>query len=275
MSKIFNVLLRLSFLGIFAATLPDSAHAQAISVRDVNTYLKKREDGKNVSLFHRFELSYGLTYGKGNVTVYSRFRDPSNYNIATGRSRTTTFNYRSTSGYSAVYLPVSYFTTNTALVLNIGAYGTANVWDIGNTSLDDRKVTTYESKDMIIGLPIGLDFIYGGEATLNKIDKVTLRGGAGLMPYFAAGQLADGSQNYTKLGVKPYIKGEIGFFAGVEWKLRGMVIAGSRTIYDYKEGDYNLQTADSYYAMDFKIKPTYTVGIAVFPFSFGWENDKW
>lgn len=275
MKKIFIPLLQASLFVLLITILPFELNGQSISVRDVNSYLKKRDDGKDVSLFHRLELSYGLTYGAGSITINDRFRDPSNFNIITGHSRATNFNYRAASGYGGVYFPLTYLSANSILALNTGLYATASVWDLGNTSLDANTITTYESKDMFLGVPIGLDFIYGGEATLNKIDKVTLRAGAGLMPYFAAGQLADGSQNYGKLGFKPYVKAELGFFAGVEWKLKGMVIAGSRTIYDYNSGDYNLQDSDYYYAMNFKIRPTYTIGIAVFPFSFGWESDKW
>ena len=275
MKKLFTPLIRLSLLGVFATLLTTDVNAQAIRARDVNNYLKRRDDGKSVSLFHRLEIAYMMTYGSGNVAINYRFRDPSNFNNITGRSRATTFNYRATSGYTGVYFPMSYLSSNTALAMSVGLYGTASVWDIGNTSLQDNRVTTYESKDLYFGLPIGLDIIYGGEATMNKADKVTLRGGIGVMPYFAAGELADGSQDYGKLGVQPYVKAEIGFFAGVQWKLKGMVVAGSRTIYNYKAGDYRLQDANDYYSMEFKIRPTFTVGIAVLPFSFGWENDKW
>ena len=271
----FSSILKLGFAASLIAALSSNVSAQAISVRDVNNYLKKRDDGKNVSLFHRLELSYGMTYGRASLAINDRLRDPSNFNVITGRSRATTFNYRSASGYAGVYFPLSYFSNNTMMALSTGFYGVANVWDLGNISLDDTKVTKYEAADMFFGLPVGVDFIYGGEATMNKQDKVTLRGGVGLMPYFAVGELADGSQNYSKVGFHPYVKAEIGFFAAVEWKIKGMIVAGSRTIYDYNTGNPNLQDSDYYYSMNMKIRPTYTVGIAVFPFSFGWENDKW
>lgn len=275
MNKFFSSLLRFGMFGMLIATLPAESNAQGIRPRDVNNYLKKREDGKNVSLFHRLELCYGITFGGGSVNVNDRYRDPFNQNAIGGSSRATTFNYRSYSGYGGVYFPLSYFSRNTVLALNVGVYATANTWDLGNTSLEPGVTTSYETSDMQIGVPIGVDFIYGGEATLNKADKVTLRAGAGVMPYFAAGSLADGSQDYGKLGFRPYVKAELGFFAGIEWKLRGMVVAGSRTIYDYSTGDYNLKESDYYYSFNFKIRPTYTVGIVIFPFSFGWENDKW
>lgn len=275
MKKLFSSLLQLSLFGTIIALTPLNLNGQAITGRDISNYLQKRSDGKNVTLFHRFEISYGVTFGSGNINISDRFRDPSNFNAITGHSRATSFDYRATSGYAGVYFPLSYINSNSLLALNTGLYATGSVWDLGNTSLDEKVITRYESKDLFFGAAIGLDFIYGGEATLNKADKVTLRAGAGLMPYFAAGQLADGSQNYGKVGFKPYVKAELGFFAGVEWKIRGMAILGSRTIYNYSSGDYNLNDNDYYYSMNFKIRPTYTIGIAVFPFSFGWENDNW
>jgi hypothetical protein len=275
MKKNFTSLLRIGLPSLLLAAVPFCSSGQRISGRDINNYLKKRDDGKNVSLFHRFELSDGLTYGAGSITINDRFRDQSNFNVITGRSRATNFNYRSMTAYGGVYFPLSYLSSNSILALNTGLYATGSVWQLGNTSLEDGKITSYEASDIFFGAAIGVDYIYGGEATLNKADKVTLRAGAGLMPYFAVGELADGSQDYAKVGFKPYVKAELGFFAGVEWKLKGTAILGSRTIYNYSTGDYNLQDSDYYYAMNFKIRPTYTIGIAVFPFSFGWESDKW
>jgi hypothetical protein len=275
MKKFFSSLLQIGVFGTIFATLSITANGQAVSVRDINNYLKKRDDGKNVSLFHRFEISYSYTFGAGSLNLNDRFRDQSNNNIIAGHSRSTTFNYRSASGYAGVYFPLSYLSNNSALVLNTGLYYVGNVWHLGNISLTDGQIRSYDAADIFFGAALGVDYVFGGEATLNKSDKVTLRAGAGLMPYFAVGDLADGSNSYGKLGIKPYVKAELGFFAGVEWKIKGMAVLGSRTVYDIKTGDYNLGDSDYYYSMNFKIRPTYSIGIAVMPFSFGWESDKW
>jgi|GEM_PF-1043884 len=281
MNKIFTSLLQAGTAGVLTVMCAAQVSAQISGAqmrhiaRSTNEYLNKRQNGENVSLFHRFEIGYGLTYGRASVNIQDRFRDGSNGNAIAGNSRVTTFNYRASSGFVGTYFPLSYLSNKSILAINTGVFGTASVWDIGNTSLEENTVTSYEAKDVFIGVPLGVDYIYGGEATMNKSDKVTLRAGAGLMPFLAGGELADGSQDYVKLGIKPYIKAELGFFAAVEWKLKGMIVAGSRTIYDYKTGDYNLNDSEYYYSFNMKIKPTYTIGITVFPFSFGWDNDKW
>ncbi|WP_118973978.1 hypothetical protein [Taibaiella koreensis] len=275
MNKFFTRLLYTALPAALITALSVNTQAQSIRPRDVQNYLNRRADGRNVSLFHRFEICYSTTFGGGGLNINDRFRDPSNPEIIGGNSRAMTFNYRSGSGYAGFYFPLSYFSQNSMLALSTGVYGAGSVWNLGNTSLDPAVSTTYDAKEVLIGVPIGVDFIYGGEASLNKSDRVTIRGGIGVMPYFATGQLADGSQNYGKLGLRPYVKAELGFFAGVEWKVKGMIIAGSRTIYDYSVGDEYLRDSDYYYKLNFKIRPTYTVGIAVFPFSFGWDSDKW
>jgi len=275
MNKFVTKLLYTALPAVLLTAMSASTQAQSIRPRDVQNYLNRRADGRDVSLFHRMELCYSMTFGGGGLTISDRFRDPSNPEIIAGNGRSMTFNYRAASGYAGVYFPLSYFSRTSMLALSTGIYGVGSVWNLGNTSLDPAVSTTYDAKDIFIGVPIGVDIILGGEASLNKVDKVTVRAGAGVMPYFATGQLADGSQNYGKLGLKPYVKAEFGFFAGVEWKVKGMVIAGSRTIYDYSTGDQYLRDSDYYYKFNFKIRPTYTIGIAVFPFSFGWDNDKW
>lgn len=272
MNKIITSIVQLGLIGSLLSTLSLAPASAQPGMNSINNYLERRDAGKNVSFFHRVEVGYGLTYGSANLIIQDRQRDGGSI---VGNSRTTSFNYRAMSGSAAVYFPITYTGKNTMLALNTGIYFTGSIWQLGNTSLNESTVTTYETAEVFYGFPVGVDFIYGGEATFNKVDKVTLRGGAGVMPYFAVGGLPDNSLNYAKFGIKPYIKGEIGFFAGVEWKLRGMIEMGTRTAYDYKVGDYYLQDSDYYYSMNFKLQPRYTVGFSVFPFSFGWENDKW
>jgi hypothetical protein len=272
MNNFFTSLFKATLFGTIIATVPSTINAQ-VSVRDINQYLDRKNAGKNVSLWNRYEIGYGETFSNGSTITYTRTR-----NISGGITGTTTgksFNYRSTSGYSAVYFPLTYIGQNSALVLNTGVYARGSSWDLGNTSLDPTATTINSAAEVQIGVPIGVDYIFGGEVTCNKQDKVTLRAGAGAMPYIAVGSLADNSEKYAKLGMKPYVKAELGFFLGVEWKIRGMVIAGSRTLYNYQVGDYNLNNSSYYASYSFTVRPSYILGFSVFPFSFGWENDKW
>lgn len=233
----------------------------------------KRDDGKKVSVFHRLEISEGFTFGSAALNINDRYWDGFGQDVIGASSRAKTFNFRTLSSYVALCFPISYLSDKSILALNVGVYGMANKWDLGNTSLTGDA--SYEAKELYLGVPIGVDIIWGGEATCDKGDKVTLRAGAGVMPYFATGDWADGSNKYSKLGIQPYVKAEIGFFAGIEWKVRGMIVASSRTVYDIKVGDYYLRDSDYYYALNYKVRPTYTVGIALLPFSFGWGGNKW
>lgn len=274
MNKIFTCLLKAAFFGTIIANVPVESKAQ-IGVRDINRYLTEKDAGKNMALYHRLEIGYGYTFGTGSETSYSRFKDPGNSNVATGVTTGKSFSYRGLSAYASVYFPLAYFSETSAFVLNTSLYTNFNVFKLGNTSLNPNTNMTNEGADATIGFPIGVDFAYGGEVTNNKIDKVTLRAGAGMMPYLNYGVMADGNNSYARLGVKPYVKAEMGFFFGVEWKLRGMIIAGSRTIYNYSAGDYYLNDSQYYASYSLKVSPSYVVGFSVFPFSFGWENDKW
>jgi len=274
MNKRFTRLLKMTMIGT-VITIASASFAQPVSVRDINTYLKKRDDGKNVSLFHRFEVGYSFLFGNGSESSYMRYREQGNPNVINGITTGQSFSYRGFNGYAGVYFPMAYLSSNTALLLNTSLIANINKFELGNTSLDPSVQMTNEGADALIGIPIGLDFAYGGEVTNNKIDKVTLRAGAGVMPYLNYGTMADNSNHYARLGLRPYVKAEMGFFLGVEWKLRGMVIAGSRTIYNYTVGDYYLNDSGYYGSYSLKVSPSYVVGFSVFPFSFGWENDKW
>ena len=273
MNNFFTSLFKATLFGTIIATVPSTVDAQ-VSVRDVNQYLERKDAGKNVSLWNRLEIGYGETFSNGSASTYTRTKDGAS-GVITGTTTGKSFNYRSMSGYGAVYFPLTHIGQSSALVLNTGIYTRGSSWDLGNTSLDPTATTLNTASEIQIGVPVGVDYIFGGEATGNKQDKVTLRAGAGAMPYVAFGSLADKSEKYSKLGMKPYIKAELGFFLGVEWKIRGMVIAGSRTLYNYQVGDYNLNSNSYYASYNFTIRPSYVIGFSVFPFSFGWENDKW
>jgi hypothetical protein len=268
MNKVFTSLFKAALFGTVIATVPFKSDAQ------VSESLDRKAAGKNVSIWDRLEISGGETFGNASVNTYTRILDPVT-NIRSGNTTGKSFSYRSVSGYAAVYFPLSYIGQNSMLALNTGLYFTTNSWDLGNTSLDPNNIVNNTASEKYIGVPIGVDFIYGGEATFNKQNKVTLRGGVGAMPYFAMGKLEDGSEKYSKLGLQPYAKAELGFFLGVEWKIRGMVAIGTRTLYDYHAGDYNLNESSYYVANSFKVRSSYTIGLAVFPFSMHWENDKW
>ena len=137
MNKIFTSLLKATVLGSLIATIPFTGNAQ-VSMRDVNQYLDRKDAGKNVSLWNRMEVGYGETFSNGSVNLYTRSYDPTSGKI-TGSTSGKSFSYRTWSAYAAVYFPLTYIGSNSALVLNTGIYGVDRKSTRLNSSHSDRS----------------------------------------------------------------------------------------------------------------------------------------
>lgn len=269
MNKIFTAFRKAAFAGVILAAATNVVHAQYGGS-------SKRANGKNVSLFQRLELGGGLTFGNGSANSVERYIDPFHPNAISGVSKTQPFSYRSMCGWLNTYFPMTALSNRSVIALSVGVYGTSNSFTLNNFSFNGAPTATMDVSDLLIGLPIGVDYIFGGEATYNESDKVTLRAGIGAMPFVALGSLSNDAGKYNRFSVRPYVKAELGFFAGIEWKIKGQVLLGSRNLYDIRNGDYDLQDGSNYYS-NFKmdLRPSYSLGIAIMPFSFGWNSDKW
>jgi len=275
MNKIFTALRQAAFASMILAVAANTVHAQTGS-RSFGKYSVKRSNGKNVTAFQRLELGGGLTFGKGSASSVERYYDPAHPGVVSGTSNTQNFSYRSACGWLNTYFPMTTLSYNSILAVSTGLYFTNNTFQINNYNLNGLSSPTLDVKDMLVGLPIGVDFIFGGEATCNQSDKVSLRAGLGAMPFVSLGSISNDVSKYSRFGVRPYVKAELGFFAGIEWKIKTQVMVGSRNLYDIRTGDYSLQDGDNYYS-NFKmdLRPTYSVGIAIMPFAAAWDNDNW
>lgn len=265
-----NILIAL--IGVLSSVTTHNAAAQSFgSVQ--KAYNRTLSNGKNVSFFHRLDIYGGLTMGSGNVSSTSRYIDPANPNIISGDSRSQSFNYRSLSVGFNGYIPLIYLRSRTCLGLNIATYFNNNSIEIHNPGFPG--ISSDVLKNAFVSIPFGVDYIYGGEASLNKGDKITLRAGLGVMPFINVSQFDSKYAKGSNLGILPYAKAEMGFFAGIEWKIKTQVVLGSRTMYESKSGDFDLQDAPNYASFKASVQPSYSVGIAIMPFSMGWEGGGW
>ena len=276
MSKGYTRKTLIALMGLLSSATTYNASAQSFgSVQ--RAYNNTLSNGKSVSFFHRLDIYGGLTMGSGNITSTSRYIDPANPNIISGDSRSQDFNYRSLSVGFSSYIPLTHLNSRACLGLSIATFYNNNSIEIHNPgfSSGSTTITSDVLKNAFVSIPIGVDYIYGGEASMNKGDKITLRGGLGVMPFINVSQFDSKYAKGSNLGILPYAKAELGFFAGIEWKIKTQVILGSRTLYESKAGDYDLQDAQSYSSFKASLQPAYSVGIAIMPFSMGWEGGGW
>lgn len=119
----------------------------------------------------------------------------------------------------------------------------------------------------MIGVPVGLDLVSGGEATLDRADPLSFTLGVGVMPMISMGIMYEFAA--VKVRAPGYIKAELGFHAGINWKLRGTYIFKSPTSFSQDRNDIfsNYGNIES----ELKSNDQFMFSLLVQPFSFGWE----
>lgn len=123
------------------------------------------------------------------------------------------------------------------------------------------------------GAPLCLDYKYGGEAIYDKSEAFSFTFGAGLQPSLASGSIA-GTGNLVG-SVSPLVKAEIGFFAGLQWKIKASYIYRSGVIYKAKNGDPGMESQPESSVITLTTTPSFNVGISFMPFSHDWDSSRW
>lgn len=130
------------------------------------------------------------------------------------------------------------------------------------------STNTYSNQGMtfVFGVPVGLQLISGGEAICDRSKKMSFTVGAGFFPMLNMGVI----DNFggVALKVPPYIKAEIGIFAGINWKLRATYLFKSPN--SFRGIGENILTGQTD-EIRFNPNDQLILGIAVQPFSWTWE----
>lgn len=233
--------------------------------------------------FQRFQIGYSFPMTTATYTEHSlMYNEYSEENIDTTFSR----NVKSKGGFGITlghYFPISKLSDKSSLNIGVDFLYNFLVWDAEMVNMEDYDYTTgeynnYGSNYVISaatvhwGLPVGIDYKYGGEATLNRSNRMSLTLGTGFYP----------SMNLTvfetnagaKFKLQPYLKAEVGIFAGINFKVRALYSFGKLDYISYSETDngdtYSYESSASLIS-----KSCLTLSIMVMPGSFKWGKEAW
>jgi len=180
-------------------------------------------------------------------------------------------------GYGVAYamgIPVAQTGNKSLAAISVGIL--ANWYLLSGDQLNVTMKQTYYSghysysgagMGFMFGLPVGLDLVSGGEASLDRSDRFSFTLGAGFIPMITM------SGMYKFVGLKAmapaYAKIELGFHAGINWKLRAMYISKSPTSFSQDRDDI----FNEYGTVKGEMKSNDQImfSLLVQPFSFGWE----
>jgi len=267
-------LLRQAMLATLIAVLYFTPATAQLSIHSVNHYLKNRSEGKKLKSYLRYELGYSMAFSSAYFQQDFRYINPQT-NSPAKSLLAKSFSFHGLSVHAGTYFPLAP-AGNGIIALNVSVFGNVFSWDLGSIPMDSLVTGKVDAAGAQIGIPIGVDYKFGGEVSLDKTDRFSFTAGAGIAPTVYLTSIAQQADLGTaKFGLVPYLKAEFGFFAGIEWKVKAMYQTSSKMVIDNKSGDPNLQTSATYTHVELQTRPVFTIGLALMPFSWDWENSGW
>lgn len=175
-------------------------------------------------------------------------------------------------GYIGSYFPVTIVSDNSMLVVNTELM--VSMASLTYDSLIFLGTNNYaEGEDSYkLGALLSLEYRLGGDVTLNKKDGAMFTMGVGVNPCIV------NSDDYNVIlpyKFIPFLKAELGFFAGIACKIRGIMYFGN-SVYADKEtfGISNTGVGDN---LKTYISGTngFDLALVLMPFSYKWNDQKW
>jgi len=163
-----------------------------------------------------------------------------------------------------VFFPLLNYSEKSIIALYIGQSAHFFIWK-SDSVYTPSEAFVHEGITMQFGLPIGFDFKYGGEAMLDKGEKISTTVGLGLMPSFAASSFST-DWGGVVFRMPPYVKLEFGAHALVNWKFRVMYNFGDAI--GFKQEDRGMVTR-------FRNNSGFTFSLLMMPFSWDWGQSQW
>lgn len=260
---------------LMVSVLWSSKNTQAqLSGRSVGKYLASRESGKKMKSYLRYELGYSVSLSNAFFLQDSRYvfpLDNSKRQLLIHKNMPS----RGMSANAATHFPIATVSERSIVSIGFGAVANIFSWDLGNVQVDSFFAASSPASGFQIGIPVGLDYKYGGEATLDKADKVSFTFGAGVCPTFYATHIDIGDINQSRFNIQPYLKAELGFFAGIQWKVKAMYLMRSTKVIDISSGDVNLNNSMEYSKTQLTTGSVFNIGVAIMPFSWDWDKSGW
>lgn len=178
---------------------------------------------------------------------------------------------------AGTYIPLAEMGTRGTLALAIDFVYNSYKWNYdllnnnGRLIVDSKPPVTGNTTQ--IGVPLSLDYKFGGDARLDKSRRICATvgfGGSALQTTTEYG--GDGN---TTLQVYPHVKGEFGIFAGMCIKFRALYTFGNFQYVNDRGPAADAQTGYFNSTVSLSGKSSLALSIIIMPFSPSWEKVRW
>ncbi len=224
-------------------------------------------------ILQRYQVGYSFVVANAQYETKSFFFS----DLSTiGNIDTTykgTLNTKATFGVTmGTYIPLKRLGQKSSLALGIDFLYNILTWE-------DKATNSFAGFDGFTAqasLPVGLDFKFGADAVTDKAIRFCATVGAGGSPSYSISTLTNGGFDIDpKFNITPYVKGEVGIFAGICMKVRAIYTFTDVNYLDYGPG----RKTDPFFVSEsntkFIGKNTLTLSLIVMPFSWTWKRSEW
>jgi hypothetical protein len=218
--------------------------------------------------WQRISLGIGKFYIPAEITLkYKGYNPVGNVYIDTTLKKNT----RSRQAWVAhigTFFPIDMLTDNSMIAVNVELVARSVSLAYDSLLFFGSSKFMSPTPAYMVGLPICFEYKRGGEVSLDKKDRSLFTVGAGIVPCIVN---SDDYNAVTPYKFIPFIKAEIGFVAGIGFKLRGMAYFG-KTKYSGSNfyGLNNIGANDELHTTT-EGGNGYSLSLIIMPFSWSWD----
>lgn len=231
----------------------------------------------NFRNIQRYEIGGGLVMGSGDLTSVTTVYGPNNY-YKGDSTITRGVTSQGFGGSLGLALPFKGTGHISCWAVTLHLMGNMNVWSDLNKTLSTNGSYTAESVSlnattMQFALPIGIDYKIGNDAILTQRLPFTAALGVGIMPQFTMTTI-DQESSFTSQyggGFTPYAKVDLGFLAGICWKVRLSYSMGKINLLDVNHRIAGVNDGP----VTLSQKSQFMASLILMPFSFKWPEYDW
>lgn len=225
----------------------------------------------------RYQMGYSFVVASADYTTKSRFDNSVFPTLNIDTTYTGKLNTTAAFGVTAgTFIPLKRLGQKSSLNLTIDYVYNAMTWGATKDPAGIGALSTFNYSGMTVqmGLPVGLDLKLGADAVTDKAIRFCTSFGAGVTPSYNVTTLDLNFNIDPIFNVNPYVKAEVGIFAGICWKFRAMYTLLDQKYLTYKSSEQDAFSFSESNA-EMKAKSHLTLSVIIMPFSWGWKRSEW
>ncbi|MBC7552715.1 MAG: hypothetical protein H7257_01920 [Taibaiella sp.] len=257
--------LKLLSICLFLFLIADHASAQRL-LRAYSSYARSSKAGKR--MMQRYYIGVGTCMM--NIDIKQRYYD----DVYAKNIKTTV---KSTASYSVTegfFFPFSKSGKEGAFGLDIASTVNLFNYNVGTIAYSPETTVTETGFVYQYLLPIGIAYKSGGEAILNKKSKFLFTTAVGIAPSLAISKVITPDACFSS---RKFIMFEMGYFAGIAFKVRATAYFGTINLVNTTESDLSFVTSGTGYSggsVDNLVtgKTGLSLSLSLMPFSWDWAR---